>query len=221
QRREIALDEFYETWKRKIYAQEQTNDQVYMEIRKETKEMIKKMRENHEARGFSEEDIYESEREIIWRSKAVYVKANKIIKDIGRSIYSLTFCGNELHIDVFSLIHILFRHYAELTKPHNDNKSHFSEIPPELLMESLYNILLKIEKSGHLKTDDMPVDIFFEYYRQLYRIYFKKVKKSEKNRGLYEIYRVNTWYPVEAEKDIKDAENLTAKKVGKWLDVWI
>ena len=215
--RNLALNDFHDTWKARIVDNTQNNDKVYMEIRKETRKMINQIQANN---TLSTDEKEAAEREIILRSKAIYFKIKQTLQNLNQDIYDLELCGEEVHIDTFSLTHVMFRHYSEMTKPFEDNKSYFTpELPNELILPKLHTILQKIEDSG-LLGDDLPQSIFFEHLGRLYRIYFKEVTKSKAGRGMYTVQRVNTFYPVEMSKDLNDAKQLTARNVEPFLKVY-
>jgi hypothetical protein len=215
--RNQALDKFYTEWKAKIAAPLSTSDLLFMEVQKETNETLKKKKASINEEDLSAEKMGNQEREIIFQSKATYVKAKNTLMHLGIDRAELTFCGEEIHIDECSLVHILFKHFAPETQPYDDQKSHFTPvIRVETLIIKLKEILEKIEKSGWIGTT-IPDDIFFKHYGRLYRVYFDKVTKSESGRGDYSVYRVSSFYPVDLEKDIADSKEFTVEKIDKWL----
>lgn len=189
-----------------------------MYTRKETRTMIRQITSDNTLSSDEKED---AQREIILRSKAIYIKIKETLQNLSQNTYALGLCGEEIHIDTFSLTHVMFRHYSEMTKPFDDNKSYFTpELPNELILPKLYNILEKIKNSG-LLGNELPQSIFFEHLGRLYRVYFKEVTKSETSRGNYKVQRVNTFYPVETQKDLNDAKKLTARNIKPFLKVYI
>jgi hypothetical protein len=183
--------------------------------------MLEKWKASISDSDLSAEKMSDQAREIIFQSKATYVKAKNTLMHLGIDRAKLTFCGEEVHVDECSLIHILFRHFAPETKPYDDQKSHFTPvIRVETLILKLKEILENIEKSGQL-GDTIPADVFFRHYGRLYRVYFHQVTKFEVGKEDFLVYRVNTFYPVDQKKDINDSKELTAEKIDKWLKVYI
>lgn len=220
ERRNQELDKFYTEWKAKMEDASPTSDRLLMEVRKVTNEMLKKGKANSDA-DLSAVKMEAREREIIFQSKATYVKVKNTLMHLGIESAALTLCGEEVQVDECSLVHILWGHFAAETKLYDDQKSLFtSVIRVETLIFKLKEILEKIEKSGQL-GDTIPADVFFRHYGRLYRVYFHKVTKSEEGREDYLIYRVHTFYPVDLEKDITDSKELTAEKIDKWLKVYV
>ncbi len=219
--RNQELDKFYTEWKAKMENVSPTSDRLLMEVRKETNEMLKKSRASSSDTDLSIEKMEAQEREIIFQSKATYVKVKNTLMHLGIDRVAFTFCGEEVQVDECSLIHILWRHFAAETKLYDDQKSLFtSVIRVETLIFKLKEILERIEKSEQL-GDTIPADVFFRHYGKLYRVYFHQVTKSEEGREDYLVYRVNTFYPVDLEKDINDSKELTAEKIDKWLKVYV
>ena len=213
------LNDFAKVWEAKVWDEAMSGDRVYIETRKETKETIKKMRKSLTDSGLSPEEISIKEKEIILRSKNTYIKVNQVLENTGSNELSLNLCGKEVHIDEFTLIHTFFRHYSELTKQYDDNKSHFT---PEIYLDQLpiilkEKILEPIEKSGVL-GGDLPQSIFIKYFGRLYRIYFNE---KSVNSGHATVMRVNTFYPVDQEKDLQDSKKYHFRKVGNNLHIGV
>lgn len=216
---QTQLNDFVNNWKATIMNDQMVEDRIYLETRKETRLTIKGMRKAFDGKGLSPCDIAQKEKEIILRSKFIYIKVNRILENLGSKELVLTIGDTEVHIDEYSLVHSLFRHYSELTKQFNDNKSYFTpEIPVEQLPIILQEkILAPIEKAGVL-GNSLPQDIFVKYFGKLYRIYFNR---KHIDNGRRAVQRVNTFYPVEQEKDIQESKNYTYRKINNNLYVGI
>ncbi len=213
------LNEFASDWENKIWDEAMSNDRIYLEIRKETKNRIKEMRKHFADTGLSSEDISEKEKEMILRSKSVYIKVNEVLESLDTNELILGICGEEIHIDEFTLIHTFFRHYSELTKQYDDKKSYFT---PEIHYDHLpiilkEKILEPIEKSGVFGSS-LPQGIFIKYYGRLYKIYFNE---KSVNSGHDTVRRINTFYPVDQKTELQDSKKYNFKKINKNLQVGV
>lgn len=165
------LDDFVHDWRASIEKDDMSNDRIYIETRKETRYAMKCMKKDPAFQNLSPTLVEKKEKGILLRSKFLYIKIRKIIENIGSNELIVNLAGEEVHIDIFILIHTFSRHYSELTKQYNDNKSYFT---PEIIGEQLpiilkEKILIPIEGSGVLGKD-LPQSIFIKYFGQLYRI---------------------------------------------------
>lgn len=211
------LDEFTSKWKAEILDDRHDTDRLYIEVRKETRLTIKSMKSQNSS--LSSAELVHKENEIFLRSKNIHIKIKRLLEGLGTSTLKLNIGGEEVHLDEFTLIHSLFRHYSELTKQYNDKKSYFTpEIPieefPTIVKE---RILGPISEDGAFENS-LPKSIFLKYYGRLYRLYFED--KSIEN-GHSTVKRVNTFYPVDQDKDIEASKNYFFKKLNAHLSVGI
>ncbi len=211
------LNDFATKWEAKIWADEMSADRIYIETRKETRDTIKKMRKSLD--GLCQSEIAQKEKEIILRSKNTYIKVKRVLENLGANELNLTMSGEEVHIDEFTLIHSFFRHYSELTKQFDDKKSYFTpEIPTEQLPTILRdNILKPIEESG-VFWHNLPQSIFIKYFGRLYRIYFNSKPLDNGNKT---VKRVNTFFPVDQEKDLQASKKYSYRSIGQNLYVGV
>lgn len=221
----LSIDEqkqimdFMTHWRILIMTDCVSSDIVYMETRKETRHAIRCMKKNSAYNNLSNIEIQSKEQEIFLRSKYLYIKICRIVEELGSNEIVMNFAGEDIHIDIFTLVHTFFRHYSELTKQYNDHKSYFT---PEIIAEKLPTILVKriltpIEESGAL-NGTLPQSLFIKYYGQLYRLYFNQ---KYVNNGHVIINRVNTFYPVNQAKDLSDTKIYIFKKINPNLYVGV
>lgn len=209
------LNVFATDWESKIWDDVMSEDRVYIETRKETRDTIKKMRKAHGV--LCESEIAQKQIEIILRSKNTYIKVKRVLESLGANELVLNMGEEEVHIDEYTLIHSFFRHYSELTKQFDDNKSYFTpEIPTEQLPNILLDNILKPIEKAKVFRQYLPQSIFIKYFGRLFRIYFNSKSVDNGNRT---VKRVNTFYPVDQEKDLEASKQLTYRKINKNLYV--
>lgn len=216
---QIQIDEFLNKWEIEIWDNRDDNDRVYIELRKETRLTIKSMKRFYSDKKLTPNELELKENEIILRSKNIYIKVKRIMENLGKNALIMNMGNEEVHIDEFTLIHSFFRHFSELTKQYDDNKSYFSpEFPieelPKLLSEK---ILEPINTDGTLKNP-LPKSIFFKYFGRLYRLYFED---KFVNNGHNTVKRVNTFYPAEQRKDTEASKKYHFKKINKNLYIGV
>jgi hypothetical protein len=153
-------------------------------------------------------------------SKCVYIKVKSFSLDL-RPI-SVQLGGQYIDIDEYSLVHIYFRHFAELVKPFDTgDKSFFSEtVHYDDLPYFLQRVFTKINGLG------LPIlhnfyDLNFRIQGIDYKVYFKKVTKQVAGDGNIYKYRVNTFYPIESEKDRNKLKGYHLAEIDSDLSVYI
>jgi hypothetical protein len=220
QEREDELDIFVTNWE-PIIKKGNNSDQLIQEIAKETRVEIKNLKSIVKA-PINSHLFRQKEREILLHSKFIYIKVKRIF-GLLRIREAITILNDEsIYIDGYSLIHIIFRHYAKDQKPYPSDKSFF--MPPlrvDDLLTYLLEIITRINNSGFYKKDEIQ-KIYFEYYNNIYTIYCKKVQKQEKGLGNFEIWRLNTFYPTELLDELFDIyRNYQKQIINKDLSVFI
>lgn len=218
--REQELNGFLREWEPKM---EKTNhsSSFMQDISKETREEIKALKKK--GNEVENSPAYnEKKREILLYSKFVYIKVKKAFEHFKNKEATVTLNNKEIQINEYSLVHIIFRHYANAQKQYISDKSFFTDaIGVEEILDRLLDILIKIENSG-VYVNDSIMKIYIEYYSTKYTIYCKKIQKQKKGVGNYTVYRLNTFYPVESSKELLDIkDNYDEKEVTNNLSVFI
>lgn len=160
--------------------------------------------------------------EILGYSKFAFIKIKSVFAEIGDNKIETELNGIKIEIDEYSLIHIYFRHYAQLAKPYNtDDKSYFT---PEITVEEVPVILDKIIKeidASELYINDNLNNLNFRFKNRDYKVYCRKVTKQIKGVGNVEVIRVNTFYPIELKEDKDKLKNYNLIKVNDNLSVYL
>ena len=105
-----------------------------------------------------------------------------------------------IEINEYSLIHIISRHFSEITKQYKTGKSYHNEdFKPRLLSNILQEIFNQIESSEY-RIENLD-KILFRYKDSVYLIWTSLKIKSIKGKGNIQYRRMETFYPI-TEKDI-------------------
>lgn len=219
---EEDLKSFLDEWKKEM-KKENHKDGFMNLIAKETRLELKKIFPNFELLNkiFRHKKYRAEQYEIIGYSKFAFIKIKSVFAEIGDNKIETELNGNKIEIDEYSLIHIYFRHYAQLVKPYNtDDKSYFT---PEILVEEVPTILDKIIKdidaSGLYVNDDFN-NLNFKFKNRDYKVYCRKATKQIKGVGNVKVNRVNTFYPIELKEDKDKLKNYNLVKVNDDLSVY-
>lgn len=212
QQREDDLNIFLNVWK-PLMERGDHSDSLMQYIAKETRTEIKELKKKS---NISEgTPLYEEKvREILLHSKFIHIKV-KMAFGILRAREAVAYLnGKPIHIDEYSLVHIIFRHYAEAQKQYISDKSFFAPpISVNDLLEHLLDIIILIQNSGYYSNDSVS-KIYIEYFGVQYTIYCKEVEKQKKGqRGNYKVWRVNTFYPTVLLPELLDIKNNHEKKI--------
>lgn len=217
------LKSFLGEWKVEM-KKENHKDGFMNLIAQETRLELKKIFPNFELLNkiFRHKKYRDEQYEILGYSKFAFIKIKSIFAEIGDNKIQIELNGHSIEIDEYSLIHIYFRHYSQLTKPYNtDDKSFFT---PEIVFEDVPNILKDIIKqinvSGIYANDDFN-NINFNFKGRDYKIYCRQVTKQIKGIGNVQVSRVNTFYPIELQEDKEKLKNYNLIRINNELSVYI
>ena len=136
-------------------------------------------------------------RAILLQSKYIYCIALEIFEKLKPADLLLEINSTQIEFNEFSLIHILSRHFAEIAKQFNTNKSfHSEDFKPRILSVQLKEILRDIDASKLLAGKSIA-KIGFQKNRIDYVIYTSEKEKSIKgNKGNIVYRRLDTFFPV-------------------------
>ena len=148
------------------------------------------------------------------KSKYVHIEASKILAKIGKKEVVYKIDGIDVHLTYGTLIHILNRHYAQISSNESVAKSktfHSPKISPYKLNTILLYIFKKINAKkamSGLVTADVP--IFLKYKGEHYALY---LKKDGQNKGKLNI---NTFYQID-ESTAYGKNDMAKIKRGKYI----
>jgi len=217
------LNEFYTAWEI-IILNERHSDKLLKYSAEEARNEIKNIRKKFEKNGDSiESQEFKKKRRIsILRSKFFYLKTKSVLNQLGQLPLKLTFNGSYVEVDEYTYVHLLFRHFGQLTKPEDFDKTYFTEeIQLEQIPDVIQYLLESVDICG-FSDDEFNHKIAFKYNGRFYRIYFKEAERGEKGKGNVKYRRVNTFYPIEKQSEIDDLmTNYEEKNLYENLKLYI
>jgi hypothetical protein len=213
----IFLESEYQNWKTALGGNHQ--DELLQNLVKETRLQIKLVQKyciQNSIYRFRKEYLVKS---MVLHSKYIYLKVKEYFQNLGQDFILIEILGNKIYIDSYCYIHILFRHFSESLKEHQNDKDyiyerdfHFNRIP-EVISEMLiqYNTLVT-------NFDKLSIDLF---YKNQYYILYLKLSKDNSGRVLDNCYRVQTLFPVSRKKDLLRLSQLSPHKINENLSFLI
>ena len=162
-------------------------------------------------------------RAILLQSKYIYCIALEILETLNPSDMILEINSCQIEFNEFSLVHILNRHFAEIAKQYDTQKSfHNESFKPRILSVQLKEILREIDSSELLSGK--PLDkIAFQQNGIDYIIYTREREKAVKGKkGNIIFRRLETFFPISdtTEKD-KLISNNELKKINQTLSAYV
>ena len=189
-------------WERIIKIENHSNlllQEVSKEARKELKALSKDIGKIYFRRQIIEFNLFKLK--ILLQSKNIYCRSLLVLEKFKEQGCELSLNGNKVEIDEYSVVHILNRHFAEMTK-HNPSKSfHNENFEPDYLNIQLSDIFQEIDNS-HLLIGQEISDLTFKYNNVIYRIWVKSKTRQAKGGERFDYYRLETFYPLEEKQDL-------------------
>lgn len=186
------------------------SDQILQEIGIETRRDLKTLDEKYPSlkRRFRKyQDEYRLKKDkIILQSKFIYLLIKSVIENNDTQDFEIPFSNEFIEFTIYSLVHIVSRHYAEPIKDNPDKTYHYDYFYPTELHLDLKNILTKIDSLNKINIKQID-NIIFEFRNTKYQIWIQKRFKQVKGKGNVEIFRVQTFYPIYSEEEIIKIEN--------------
>jgi len=199
------------------------NDELLQQVSKETRVDLEAIEKSKGRLLFSRDKLKYilDKRATLLQSKYIYCMALQIFEMFDKKEFILNLNGEEIEITEFSIIHILNRHFAKITKPNSAKSFHIEDFDPKYLNKQLKFIFDEIDNSGFLQGK-MINKIAFRYEGVDYLIWVNKRKKQVKGKGNIEFNRLETFYPVVELKDINDLNsNYELKGIKENLSIYV
>jgi len=158
---------------------------------------------------------------VLLQSKFIYCLALKIYELHSSDDFKLNLNGQEIEINEYSIIHILSRHFGEVTKPTTNKSFHNEDFIPRQLNIQLKSIIETINNSGVYAGQ--PIEkIAFKYQNKDYLIWTNEQTKQITDIGNVNYIRLETFYPIESRVDIQDINtNYTLTEINEEISVYL
>lgn len=180
------------------------SDELLKQISKETREELKIVEKNKRMLIFRRDrERYQlNKRRILLQSKYIYCTALLIFEMFENKDFVFNLNGQNIEINEYSIIHILSRHFSEVTKQNFNKSYHGGDIKPKYLNKQLKEIMTVIDESKHLENQNIN-NVNFRYKGIDYAIWIDKKTKQEKGKGNIEYNRLETFYPIKNKEELE------------------
>lgn len=199
------------------------DNELLQQISKETRNDLKSIEKSKGRLLFrrDKEKYILSKRATLLQSKYIYCMALQTFEMFDRKEFIISLNGIEIEINEFSIIHILNRHYSEITKTNSSKSFHIEDFEPKYLNKQLGIIFQEIDKSELYKNCSIK-RVAFRYKSIDYTIWINERTKQIKGKGNVSFYRLETFYPITDQKELSELmANQDLKKINDELSVYI
>lgn len=186
------------------------HDQILQELSIETRRDLKRL--NIKYSGLNkifqkQKDDYRLKKDkVILQSKFIYLLVKSVIENNNSKDFEIPFSNEVIEFNIYSLVHIVSRHYAEPIKDNPEKTYHYGHFYPTELHLDLKNILVKID-GLHLIDIKNTDNIYFKFKDIIYRLWIQKRFKQLKGKGNIPIFRIQTFYPVYSKEEIENLKD--------------
>ena len=156
------------------------------------------------------------------QSRNTYHMAQEIYETMNNQPIELILGNETIEVNEYSLIHILSRHYAQITKKYNTGKSfHTEDFKHRLLGVKLKELCDEINNFPLVANLDVH-RIIFQYKGRTYELYSNMRQKQVRGVGNVSYRRLESFSPLEEEAKLKDLEdNFTEHQLNPELSIYI
>lgn len=204
-----------------LTVQKNQSDQLLQEIVIEARRSIKDLNNLPEFKNdpfFSEKSHYKYKRwKLLLRAKWIYHIAQEIYETQDKPfLFSIN--SEIIEINEYSLVHVVYRHFAQLLIEYPTNKSfHIGRFNPRILGKQLEQIFRNISASYTVLNYD---EIYFKLGDEIYALWTSKKQKFAKGK-VEEYRRLQTLYPVIDSSDLdKIQSNYTPINITTSLSIF-
>jgi hypothetical protein len=201
-----ALMKISDNWYEEI-KNERHGDPILQELAIETRRDLRTLDSKYPRfkRYFKKhQDDYRLKKDkIILQSKFIHELVKSVNENNESQDFEIPFSNEIIEFTIYSLIHIVSRHYAEPIKDNPDKTYHYGHFYPTELHIDLKNILLEIDTLKLIDINQTD-SITFKYKNVTYKLYVQKRFKQKKGiKGNIQIFRVQTFYPIYSDADLR------------------
>lgn len=197
-------------------------DELLKQISKETRKELKELEKNKVMLIFrKDKERYRlNKKRILLQSKYIYCTALLIFEMFDNKDFILKLNGEDIEINEYSIVHILNRHFSEITKQNFDKSYHGEDIKPKFFNKQLKEIFDIIENSGLFENESIR-HINFNYKGVNYAVWINERIKQIKGKGNIQYNRLETFYPIEQKEEInKLATNYDCHQISDEVGVY-
>lgn len=189
----IYLMQVADKWTKEIEI-ENHNDLILQELGIETRRDLRELNKKFSGlnRIFKKQkgDFKLRKDKLILQSKFIYLLVKSMIENNESQDFEIPFSNEIIEFTIYSLVHIVNRHYAHGIKQNDEKTYHYKHFYPTELHIDLRKILLEIDKLNLININNTD-NIIFNFKSINYRIYIQKKFKQKKGiKGNIQIYRV-------------------------------
>ncbi len=216
------LSQVANSWQNVINTTNHSNE-LLKHISKETREELKEVEKNKGMLIFRrDKERYQlNKKRILLQSKYIYCTALLIFEMFDNKDFILNLNSQDIEINEYSIIHILNRHFSEITKQNFNKSYHGEDFKPKYLNKQLKEIITIIDESKVLDGKDIN-NVNFRYKEKDYAIWINKRTKQEKGKGNIEYNRLETFYPIEDKEEIKKiSDNFNYHQINDDIGVYV
>lgn len=211
------LESEYQKW-HQLIDQDRQNDELLDYVSKETKHHIKLIRRK------SKEALVGSIRRdyliksIVLHGKFIYLLVKEFLQELGAQEIIFDFYGNKILVDGYCYVHILFRHYSELIKEHQLDKTyHYNHnIDYKTMPSFLVDVIQLYQKTFESEVfNGKSIDFIFD--GNTYSIWFRPFTIHRPGKVIEKYLRLQTFYPVGLNNDIARVGKLSPKETDEGI----
>lgn len=200
------LNSQYLQWQ-EVIKDKQNGDGLLNFISKETTEHLNVLRRYCRSRNIGSHYHNYLKKSLTLHGKQIYNTVKEFYQEVDFAEQILEIGQHRVLLNSYSYVHILFRHYAGGIKQYQNKSYHFNQLInfkeiPLVLYEIINSYsILHIEKFN-------GSNLFLKINGQNYAIWFKLFKRSERVIGEQRYLRVETFYPIELERDFRKLSHM-------------
>ena len=199
------------------------SDDLLQQISKETRNDLKTIEKNKGRLLFRRDKAKYmlNKRATLLQSKYIYCMALQIFEMFDKQEFIIQLNGFNIEINEFSIIHIVNRHYSEITKSNPTKSFHNEDFEPRYLNKQLGVIFNQIDESGIYQGQSIN-KIAFKYKNVDYQIWINERDKQIKGKGNVKYNRLETFYPITDTSELsKLNSDFALTKINDDLSVYI
>lgn len=203
----IRLNEYHSAWEKVISTNRHKNNVLLNLIVDEVNNELSDIEYLKTSKQISNEEYLYKRKSTVLHSKYLYIKIKALFDEMQFNEILITYAGQTIELNMWSVVHILNRHYAGLIKQYDTKKSFHTDKAIPLFEDPsvLKNLLEQIGTRDDFKTEQIKF-IPLKFNGKMYAVY-TEVKKKHVNGKELEYNRLQTFYPIEDPKEIDRVTN--------------